>query len=204
MKNTFANIIIFAALSVALSSFTACNTASTQQKGTAVEVASNGSNGANTGTEQVKSSNYPPAPVAIMQSEIKDLAGKTFKIEDKKGKVVLINLWATWCGPCRAEMPELVAMQEKYKDKDFEVLGLNVDEESVEAVKSFGEQMKLNYFLGYADDKLVGAFTKLSKQSGIPQSVLINRDGQTTGVFFGAGAKVINGMKEAVDKTVNE
>ncbi len=203
MKNLFANLILFAALSVAFSSFTACNTASTQPKGSGVEVASNGSNAANIGTEQVKS-NYPPAPVAIMQSDIKDLAGKTFKIEDKKGKVVLINLWATWCGPCRAEMPELVAMQEKYKDKNFEVLGLNVDEESVEAIKSFGEQMKLNYFLGYADDKLVAEIVKLSKQSGIPQSVLINREGKTTGVFFGAGARAINNMKEGVDKAVNE
>jgi len=205
MKNLFANLILFVALSVAFSTFTACNnTASTQKKGPVIEVAPDGSTAANANPEAVKSGGYPPAPVGIMQSDIKDLEGKTFKIEDKKGKVVLLNLWATWCGPCRAEMPELVAMQNKYKDRDFEVLGLNADEESVEAVKSFGEQMKLNYFLGYADNKLVSEFVKLSKQQGIPQSVLINRDGKTTGVFFGSGARAINNMKEAVDKAVNE
>ena len=204
MKNLFANLILFAALSVAFSSFTACNTANTQKKGPVIEVAPDGSTVTNTNTETAKSSSYPPAPVGIMQSEIKDLEGKSFKIEDKKGKVVLINLWATWCGPCRAEMPELIAMQDKYKDKNFEVLGLNVDEESVEAIKSFSEQMKLNYFLGYADNKLVSEFVKLSKQQGIPQSVLINREGQTTGVFFGSGARVINNMKQSVEKTVSE
>jgi len=204
MKNLFANLILFAALSVAFSSFTACNTANTQKKGPVIEVAPDGSTVTNTNTETAKSSSYPPAPVGIMQSEIKDLEGKSFKIEDKKGKVVLINLWATWCGPCRAEMPELIAMQDKYKDKNFEVLGLNVDEESVEAIKSFSEQMKLNYFLGYADNKLVSEFVKLSKQQGIPQSVLINREGQTTGVFFGSGARAINNMKQSVEKTVSE
>jgi thiol-disulfide isomerase/thioredoxin len=142
--------------------------------------------------------------VALSQSDIKDLEGRTFKLEEKKGKVILVNLWATWCGPCRAEMPELVAMQDKYRDKNFEVLGLNVDDESVEAIKSFSGQMKLNYFLGYANDKLTADIMKLSRQQGIPQSVLINREGKTAGVFFGAGARAINGMKEAVEKTINE
>jgi len=204
MKNLFTNLVLFAVLSVAFSSFTACNTASTQKKGPVIEVAPSGANVTTANTEVVKSDSYPPVPVGIMQSEIKDLEGKTFKVEDKKGKVVLINLWATWCGPCRAEMPHLVEMQEKYKDQNFEILGLNVDEESVEAIKSFGEQMKLNYFLGYADDKLVSEFIKLSRQSGIPQSILINREGKTAGVFFGAGGRVINNMKESVEKMVNE
>ncbi len=204
MKNTFANIILFTALCVAFSSFTACNSASTQPKGPIIEVASNDVNAAKTETEAGKNGVSPPAPVAIMQSDIKDLEGKTFKLEDKKGKVVLVNLWATWCGPCRSEMPHLVEMQEKYKDKNFEILGLNVDDESVEAVKSFGKEMKLNYFLGFADSKLVGEFMKLSRQQGIPQSFLINREGKTAGVFFGAGSKAVNGMKESVEKTVNE
>jgi thiol-disulfide isomerase/thioredoxin len=203
MKNLFANLVLFAALSVAFSSLTACSTASTQQKGSDSQTASNDSNAAPI-PETGKNSVYPPAPVGIMQSEIKDLDGKTFKIEDKKGKVVLINLWATWCGPCRSEMPHLIEMQEKYKDKNFEILGLNADDEPVEAVKAFTEQMKLNYFVGYADGKMVSEITKLSRQQGIPQSVLINREGKTVGVFFGSGARAINNMKESVEKTVSE
>jgi thiol-disulfide isomerase/thioredoxin len=205
MKNTLTNLVLFAALSVAFSSLSACGTASTEKKGAIIEVAPNNVNISSANPETAKSGgNYPPAPVAIMQSDIKDLDGKTFKLEDKKGKVVLVNLWATWCGPCRSEMPHLVEMQNKYKEKDFEILGLNVDAESVEAVKSFGEEMRLNYFLGYAEDKLVGEIMKLSRQQGIPQSVLINREGKTEGVFFGSGAKAINAMKESVEKAVNE
>ena len=198
MRNLFANLILFVALSFALSAFTACS----KQQGAVIEVAPSNSNAAN--SETAKNGNFPPAPVAIMQSEIKDLEGKTFKIEDKKGKVVLINLWATWCGPCRAEMPHLVEMQNKYKDKNFEILGLNADDESVPAIKSFGEEMKLNYFLGIADSKMISEIMRLSRQQGIPQSVLINREGQTAGVFFGSGAKAINAMKESVEKTVNQ
>lgn len=205
MKNLFTNLIVFIALSIAFSSFTACNTANTQ-KGPVLENTSNVSNdaNANANTDTTKKSDFPPAPAGIVQTEIKDLDGNTFKLEDKKGKVVLINLWATWCGPCRSEMPEIVAMQEKYKDKDFEVLGLDVDEESIEEIKAFKAEMKLNYTLGYASEKLVSEFVKISRQSGIPQSILINRQGQMTGIFFGAGASAVNKMKTAVEKTVNE
>lgn len=202
MKKLFTNLAVFAALSVAFSSFTACNTASTQPKGADTTAAPSNANAAV--EPQAKTGGNPPVPTAIMQSEIKDLEGKTFTLESKKGKVVLINLWATWCGPCRAEMPHLVEMQNKYKDKDFEVLGLNVDEEPVEAVKAFSEEMKLNYFLGFADDKMTTEIMKLSRQQGIPQSVLINREGQTAGVFFGANPRVIGTMKESVEKIISQ
>ena len=203
MRNLFTNLILFTALSIAFSGFTACNTATTQ-KGPVLDNSANTANAVGSDADTAKTNKYPPAPTGIMQAEIKDLEGNTFKIEDKKGKVILINLWATWCGPCRAEMPELIAMQDKYRDKNFEVLGLDVDEESVDEIKAFAKEMKLNYPLGYADDKLVSEIVKLSRQSGIPQSVLINRQGQTAGVFFGASRRAIASMKEAVEKTVNE
>jgi len=208
MKNLFTNLILFIALSIAFSSFTACNTATTQ-KGPVLDDAPNNSNTANANTDTAKTSKYPPAPSGIMQADIKDIDGNTFKLEDKKGKVILVNLWAIWCGPCITEMPHLREMQEKYKDKNFEVIGLNTgnedyETESNEKIKIFAEKQKLNYQLGHSDEKMTGEFIKLSRQSGIPQSVLINREGKTTGIFFGAGSRVINSMKEAVDKTVNE
>jgi thiol-disulfide isomerase/thioredoxin len=143
-------------------------------------------------------------PAAIAQSEIKDLEGNTFKIEDKKGKVVLINLWATWCGPCRAEMPELVALQEKYRDKGFEIIGLDTDDESVEEINAFAERMKLNYQLGYADGKILSEFIKITRLSGIPQTMIINREGKMVLVIGGGGTRAVNNIKEMVEKTVNE
>lgn len=206
MKKLFTNFIVFAALSVAFSNFTACSNTASTQKGPVLDNTPTASNTANVNanTSTTKTSDYPPVPTGIAQAEIKDVDGNAFKLEDKKGKVVLVNLWATWCGPCRSEMPELVAMQEKYRDKDFEVLGLDVDEESIEEIRAFGKEMKLNYTLGYANEKMVSEFTKLTRQAGIPQSLLINREGQMTGVFFGAGTSAVNKMKAAVEKTVNE
>ena len=201
MKNLLKNTLLFIALSIAFSSFTACKTSVSSQKGTNSEVSSNNTAPTTTNTE-VAAGNYPVAPDAVLQTENKDLDGNPLKIADYKGKVVLVNLWATWCGPCRGEMPHLIEMQDKYREQGFEVLGLDVDEESVEEINAFAKEMKLNYKLGYADQKLVSAFIKITKLQGIPQTLLINREGQLIGVFSGGGQKVITKMKEAVDKAM--
>jgi thiol-disulfide isomerase/thioredoxin len=211
MKNTLTNFVLFAALIVALSSFTACNTASTEKKGAVIEVAPNASKvAANAAPVEIKdAANFPPVPSGLYQAQITDLEGKTFKLEDKKGKVVLVNLWAIWCGPCIAEMPHLREMQEKYQDKNFEVLGLNTgddngDTESVENIKAFIEDKKLNYPIGYADEKFVSEMMRVTRMGGIPQSILINRDGKMTGIFKGGGQRVISEMKQSVEKLMNE
>lgn len=202
MKKLFTNTILFVALSIAFSNLTACTKTASTQKTSGSETASSANSGA-TATE-AKNNDYPPVPSGILQAEIKDLDGNTFKLEDKKGKVVLVNLWATWCGPCLAEMPEMVAMQEKYKDKDFEVIGLDSDDESVEAIKKKAEELKVNYKLAYADGKMLSEFIKLTKLAGIPQTIIINRDGRMTFAVGGGGQRVVEKMKEAVAKTVNE
>ena len=199
MKSLFVNLVLFFALSIVFSSLTGCSNTASTQKGPIVETSAPSSP-----ESETKKTDYPAAPVGIIQADIADLEGSSFKLEGKKGKVVLVNLWATWCGPCRAEMPELVAMQEKYKDKDFEVIGLNADDEGVEEIKEFADKMKLNYQLGYANNRLRSEFIKVTQLAGIPQSILINREGQLRGVFTGGGEKVVNKMKETVDKAVSE
>ena len=199
MKNLYKNLFLFIALSVAFSSFTACKNSVSSQKTTNGDVSTN--NAAPTTNSEV-AGNYPAAPDAVLQTENKDLDGNPLRIGDYKGKVVLVNLWATWCGPCRGEMPHFIEMQDKYREQGFVVLGLDVDEESVEEINAFAKEMKLNYKLGYADQKLVSAFIKITKLQGIPQTLLINREGQLIGVFSGGGQKVITKMKEAVDKAM--
>ncbi len=199
MKNLFKNAAVFVALSIGLSVFFACSGSDTSKS-----AAENTNSAVNSAADSVAKNDYPPAPAGIMQAEIKDIDGNTFKLEDKKGKVLLVNLWATWCGPCRAEMPELVAMQNKYKDNGFEIIGLDTDEESAEEIKAFAETMKLNYQLGYADEKFFGEFLKITRMQGIPQSLLINREGKLTGMFLGGGGKVVGQMKETVEKVVNQ
>jgi len=186
---------LFIFLAIAFSSFTACNRAG----------GNSGGGAANGGEQKTKTSEYPPVPAAIMQAELKGLDGAKLKLEDYKGKVVLINLWATWCGPCKGEMPHLIELQNAHKDKGFEILGLDTDESETEAkVKGFAEEMKLNYTLGWVDEKTYNEFLKLSKFPGIPQSFLISRDGHLLGIYTGGSPTTVMKLKDQVGKTVNE
>lgn len=201
MKNLFTNIVLLVALSIAFSSFTACtNTASTKQ----VPVDNTAKPSADKDTTATKSGDFPLAPTGIIQADIKALDGSTFKLADKKGKVLLVNMWATWCGPCVAEMPELVKMQDEYRDQGFEVIGLNQSDENAELIKSFATKHNLNYQLGWSDNALYAEFNKITRLNGIPQTILINREGLMTGVFAGGGNTVVAKMKETVKKTVNQ
>lgn len=149
-------------------------------------------------------SDYPAMPGEIMQTEIFNLDGTKFKLEDYRGKVLLVNLWATWCGPCRREMPDLVKLQQDNKNRGFEIIGVNVDEsEDAELIKQFSQSMGLNYQLGMSDHNLYSEFVKLSKFDAIPQSFLIDREGRLTGVFVGGG-KAVPKLIEAANKLAQE
>ena len=199
MKVLLKNLGLFIVLSFAFSALTSCTSAPTAP-------ADNSTVSANTSdaSPEKKKVNYPPAPSAIMQADVKLLDGTNIKLQDKKGKVVLVNLWATWCGPCINEMPHLREMQEKFKDKGFEIIGLDIDDESKEDIDAFSAKQKLNYQLGWSGNTIKNEFVKVTRLDGIPQSILINRDGQMTGVFTGGSPSVINKMKETVEKIVNE
>jgi thiol-disulfide isomerase/thioredoxin len=202
-------VFLFLVLSIVFSGLFACNSASTSSTKVSEtnQTADGNTNTAEGNTNTIadkKDSEYPLIPVAMAQTEIKKTDDATFKLEDKKGKVILINLWATWCGPCRGEMPHLVEMQETYGEKGFEVIGLDIDPEPVEEINEFAKTMKLNYQLGWAERDLVGEFYRISKFNAIPQSFLIDRDNRLRGVFMGGGKKVITEMKATVEKVVNE
>jgi len=201
MKFLLKNTALFIVLAFSLSALTSCT--GTKTAGLNENSTTTTANTSNSTTEKPKI-NYPPAPSAIMTADIKMLDDSTFKLQDKKGKVVLVNLWATWCGPCVKEMPHLVEMQEKYREKGLEIIGLDVDPESKEEIEAFAAKQKLNYQLGWADEKLSREFVKVTRLEGIPQSLLINREGQLTGVFTGGGDKTVDKMKETVERIVNE
>src|SRR5215212_2742407 len=73
------------------------------------------------------------------------LDGSKFELESKRGRVVLLNLWATWCGPCRFEIPELQQIHDRYAPKNFEVIGVSVDESGVESVRDFVKEQEMTY-----------------------------------------------------------
>jgi thiol-disulfide isomerase/thioredoxin len=150
-------------------------------------------------------SEYPLLPAAVLNSEVKNLDGTTFSISDKKGKVILLNMWATWCAPCREEMPTLVRLQDTYRDKGFEVIGLNTEENDTrEKIERFAEEMKLNYTLVWADLQLQNELVKISQFGGIPQSFLVDREGRLRGIFKGSGKRELAKLEEFIERTVNE
>lgn len=196
-------VFLFLIFTVVFSGLTACNNAANTQNAEIAETNQNTGGNANTPAPK-KSGDFPLIPAAIAQTEVKKIDDTTFTFDDKKGKVVLVNLWATWCGPCRAEMPHLVEFQNTYGEQGFEVIGLDIDPEPVEMIKEFAEEMKLNYQLGWAEKDLTMEFYRISQANAIPQSFLIDRGGHLRGVFVGGSPKVISQMKATIDKVVAE
>lgn len=204
MKEVISHLFLLAAFAVIFSGLSACTGTASSQKGPIDEAVPASPAAPANGDTAVKKSEYPPIASAVATAEIKNLDGTAFTVNDKKGKVVLLNLWATWCGPCRAEMPALVRMQDKHGAQGFEVIGLNTDDEEVEKINAFAVTMKLNYPLAWADTGLQSSLLKISKFPGIPQSFLLDREGNLRGVFRGANVADIAKMEETVAKVMSE
>ncbi|MFN7977769.1 MAG: TlpA disulfide reductase family protein [Vicinamibacterales bacterium] len=114
------------------------------------------------------------------------LDGKPVKLSAFKGKVVLLNFWATWCGPCKAEIPGFVELQQQYQ-KDLVIVGMSVDDPADKA-KAFADQYKVNYpiVLGLGHDDIQDAYGPIY---GIPASFLISRDGKVCKRHLGIAPK---------------
>jgi peroxiredoxin len=106
--------------------------------------------------------------------ELTDLEGKTVHSADFKGKVVVLDFWATWCPPCRAEIPDFIVLENKYSDKGLAVIGVSVDQASLKTVKAFAEKNGINYPVVLADNKIVDAFGGID---GLPTTFIIDRNG---------------------------
>lgn len=117
-----------------------------------------------------------------------DGAGQSIGLEHFRGKVVLLNIWATWCPPCRKEMPSLDRLQARLGSKDFEVVALSIDkgEKSVEAVKSFYSSLRLGHLQIYNDPEGAAGFDL--GVVGVPATLLLDREGREIGRMSGAAA----------------
>ena len=197
-------MLTFAMLAVLFSAMTGCGGGDQTASNNAAAPANANAAPANT-TAAKKNSDFPPLVEKAANAEMKHLDGTTSKVSDRKGKVLLLNMWATWCGPCRGEMPALVKMQEEHGPKGFEIIGLNTDDgDTKEMVEKFAEEMKLNYTLVWSPTEQQTALLKISNFDGIPQSFVIDRDGKLRGVFRGGGKAEVHKMEELVAQVVNE
>lgn len=145
-----------------------------------------------------------PLSENVMQASINLIDGQKTRLADYSGKVLVVDLWATWCPPCRKEIPHLIEIVKEYKSKGVEVIGLtNPDQETdAEGVKKFSESFNINYPIGWADTEM---WIGLSRgRSGIPQTIIIGRDGKVLRHFVGfnplfSPAQMKAALEEAVE-----
>jgi thiol-disulfide isomerase/thioredoxin len=113
-------------------------------------------------------------PDAAPSFAVKGIDGKTVSLAGSQGKVVLLNFWATWCGPCRMEIPDLVELQKKYQDR-LQVIGLVVDDADEDAVRKFAERYSINYPVAMATDEMRVQFGGVP---ALPTSFIIDAQGR--------------------------
>jgi cytochrome c biogenesis protein CcmG/thiol:disulfide interchange protein DsbE len=117
---------------------------------------------------------------------LKDGMGRPVKLSDYKGKVVMLNFWATWCGPCKIEIPWLIEFEQTYKDQGFAVLGVAMDEEGWEVVKPYVERSKMNYRVLIGDDITA---QKYGGVDSLPTSFMLDRQGRIANTHVGLVSK---------------
>ena len=135
------------------------------------------------GAAPVKSAkDRKPAP----DFSLKDADGKLVRLSDYRGKVVLLDFWATWCGPCKIEIPWFIDMQRKNKDRGFVVLGVSMDDEGWEAVKPFVAEAGVNYRVVMGNDATAQVYGGVD---ALPTTFLIDRTGNIAAVHVGLARK---------------
>jgi peroxiredoxin len=112
----------------------------------------------------------------------KDIRGKTIRLSDFRGKVLLLNFWATWCVPCRAEIPDLIKNQRRYRARGLRILGITYPPERISEVRRFTRKLKLNYpvMIGSKETKQSFTFSET-----LPLTVVIDREGNIRAIIEG-------------------
>ena len=117
---------------------------------------------------------------------LKDATGASVSLSDYQGKVVLLNFWATWCGPCKIEIPWFIDFQQRYKDRDFAVIGVSMDDDGWQSVKPYVAEHKMNY-------RIVIGTEEVSQQFGgveaLPTTFILDREGRIASKHVGLVSK---------------
>jgi len=146
----------------------------------------------------------PPAitdlPLEVAVVPLKDAKGASFKLGDFFGKVMVINLWATWCGPCRLEIPELVKLHKEFHPRGVEMIGLSTEDPDVSAekVRKFIQDFQIDYRIGWAPVQVAAPLMK--ENQAIPQIFVISRDARILKHFRGfSPANTSTQLKQALE-----
>jgi peroxiredoxin len=114
--------------------------------------------------------------------KLPDLDGKMVSLAEYRGKVVFLNIWATWCAPCVTEMPSMEKLHQELKNEDFEILAVSIDESGAEAVRPFMEKYQLS-FRALVDPE--GNIKNMYRMTGVPETFIIDKDGKIAEEIIG-------------------
>lgn len=120
----------------------------------------------------------PPAPTPAPDFALETLGGETFRLSEQKGRVVVVNFWATWCPPCREEIPDFIELQEKFGTEDVVFVGVSLDDAGPNRVRAFAEDFGVNYPIVIDDGSASAAYGPIAS---LPTTFLIGRDGTVQG-----------------------
>ena len=164
--------VLFLAIGVAF--ITSCSNQRAQKTGSEIEAS--------------QADESAVAPEVAEASQYRNLVdGKNISLADMKGRILIVNFWATWCPPCRAEIPGFIELYSEYKDKNVTIIGISVDSGDA-VVKKFIESQKINYPIIMSTKKLQADYEKFINQriKAIPTTIVINQKGEMANVYVGA------------------
>jgi thiol-disulfide isomerase/thioredoxin len=141
----------------------------------------------------------PDLPPAVSVVPLKDVKGASFKLADFFGKVAVVNLWATWCGPCRLEIPELVKLHNEYHSRGVEIIGLSVEDPnaSAEKIRKFIQDFQIDYRIGWAPAEVAAPL--MEGHQSIPQVFVVSRDGYILKRFVGYSPAYVSQLRQTLE-----
>ncbi|MFM8393972.1 MAG: TlpA disulfide reductase family protein [Acidobacteriota bacterium] len=139
----------------------------------------------------------------VREADLNLISGLSKTVDDYKGKVLVLDIWATWCGPCRQEIPHLVEIANNYRGQGVEVLGLTTEDPQADLVmvREFAQQFRINYEIGFASQAVSREI--MQGRNGIPQTLIIDREGMIRRHFVGFHPRLsLPQMKTALEEVL--
>jgi thiol-disulfide isomerase/thioredoxin len=140
-------------------------------------------------------------PDEIFAAELKDLYDVSFSLGEYRGRVFVLNFWASWCGPCRAEIPELNRLREEYAPRGVEFVGLTVENPGAasEKVREFASKYEMTYRVGWADPDVAMA---LMTRNSIPQTIVVGADGRVVARLVGFSKEIPRLLRAGIEQAL--
>jgi thiol-disulfide isomerase/thioredoxin len=152
---------------------------------------------------KIKTGALQVIPDEVFSHELKDLDGQSFFLSTFRGQVFVINLWATWCGPCRLEIPELNKIYEDYSGRGVEFVGLTIENPKLDAarVREFVKEYKMEYKIVWVDAE--AALPLMAGNSSIPQTLVVAADGRIVRYFRGYSTSERKLLRDGIEKALD-